>query len=166
MIKCFSRFNLKSYNGLSSTNRVQVSVGVKALGQQKSIIKGRHPQSFRKESDLWHFTKASNERYERILRGYSFWDVIDDSVNIAYTDKEKKVLNYHEAMSSWYPWTVPHLQMTAIPTDLPTVTIAGFSLRTTGVFQSFTVSASASLSTCSNDGMHNQSLILVIHGLF
>jgi hypothetical protein len=53
--------------------------GVKAIQEQHGILKGRHPASMKKESELWHYTKQSNERHRRIKKGHSFWDVINEN---------------------------------------------------------------------------------------
>lgn len=55
--------------------------GVKAVEEQRSIIKGRHPQSMKRESELWHYARSSNERHERIKRGHGFWNVIQDTTH-------------------------------------------------------------------------------------
>jgi hypothetical protein len=71
--------------------------GVRTLVQQKSVIQGRHPVSLKKDSELWHYTKQSNERQQRIKKGHGFWDVINESSdkNIAAMEldaKDKKTL--------------------------------------------------------------------------
>jgi hypothetical protein len=71
--------------------------GVRTLVQQKSVIQGRHPGSLKKDSELWHYTKQSNERQQRIKKGHGFWDVINESSdkNIAAMElnaKDKKTL--------------------------------------------------------------------------
>jgi hypothetical protein len=71
--------------------------GVKAIQEQHGILKGRHPASMKKESELWHYTKQSNERHQRIKKGHSFWDVINensqqhmDSIELS-SPKDKKL---------------------------------------------------------------------------
>jgi hypothetical protein len=46
----------------------------------KAISRGRHPNSFPRKSELWYYTKLSNERLARIAKGHQFWNVINDSV--------------------------------------------------------------------------------------
>eukprot|EP01031_Cornospumella_fuschlensis_P044172 gene44172-54003_t len=53
--------------------------GVKSTQYQKSIIRGRHPVSIPKDSELWYYSKMSAERKDKILRGNRFWDVINES---------------------------------------------------------------------------------------
>lgn len=52
---------------------------VKATHHQISMIKGRHPSSLPKDSELWHYSKVSNHRRSRIQKGHSFWDVVQNT---------------------------------------------------------------------------------------
>lgn len=54
---------------------------LKAQQNLKSVISGRHPKSLPKNSELWHYSKVSTERRNRIKKGHQFWDVVekDDS---------------------------------------------------------------------------------------
>lgn len=61
--------------------------GARAALYQKSIVRGRHPVSIPKDSELWHYSKISAERRTRILRGHHFWDVINDTSWERNTDK-------------------------------------------------------------------------------
>ena len=50
--------------------------GGKALQKQKMIFQGRHPQSLPKDSELWHYSKLSSQRRDRIKKGkwsYFVW---------------------------------------------------------------------------------------------
>ena len=44
----------------------------------KAVIRGRHPTSFPKKSELWYHYHNSSERLERISKGHGFWGVIND----------------------------------------------------------------------------------------
>lgn len=52
--------------------------GVVAQKKQKAMSTGRHPSSMPKNSELWHYSKLSTQRRDRIKKGHQFWDVIDE----------------------------------------------------------------------------------------
>lgn len=51
---------------------------VKALKKHRSMKFGRHPSSLKKDSELYHYAKLSSNRKNRIQRGHSFWNVIEE----------------------------------------------------------------------------------------
>ena len=44
----------------------------------RGLLKGRHPRSFPKQSELWHHYKASASRLERVVKGHNLWNIIDE----------------------------------------------------------------------------------------
>ncbi len=44
----------------------------------QSVIRGRHPKSLPKTSELWHYNKLSTQRRNRINKGHTFWEVINE----------------------------------------------------------------------------------------
>lgn len=56
---------------------VSTFFGVKAMQKQKAMNTGRHPSSLPKNSELWHYSKLSTQRRNRIKKGHQFWNVID-----------------------------------------------------------------------------------------
>lgn len=51
--------------------------GVIAAKHQASVIRGRHPKSLPRDSELWHYNKVSGQRRVMIQRGQHLWDVLD-----------------------------------------------------------------------------------------
>lgn len=43
----------------------------------KQLLKGRHPRSFPRHSELWHYYDESTRRLENCLKGRDLWNVID-----------------------------------------------------------------------------------------
>eukprot|EP01032_Pedospumella_encystans_P009878 gene9878-11592_t len=52
--------------------------GVRAAAKQKAMGTGRHPASLPKNSELWHYSKLSTQRRDRIKKGHQFWDVVEE----------------------------------------------------------------------------------------
>jgi len=44
----------------------------------KAVFNGRHPKSFPKQSELWYHYKQANDRLNRVAKGHSFWNVIEE----------------------------------------------------------------------------------------
>jgi hypothetical protein len=67
--------------------------GVKAVQQQLSVVKGRHPNSLKKDDELWHYSRVSSERHKLIKGGKGFWGAIEQSTkqhNIPQTARSPK----------------------------------------------------------------------------
>eukprot|EP00602_Paraphysomonas_sp_CaronLab_P004899 CAMPEP_0185026632 /NCGR_PEP_ID=MMETSP1103-20130426/10970_1 /TAXON_ID=36769 /ORGANISM="Paraphysomonas bandaiensis, Strain Caron Lab Isolate" /LENGTH=863 /DNA_ID=CAMNT_0027560281 /DNA_START=92 /DNA_END=2683 /DNA_ORIENTATION=- len=45
----------------------------------RGLLKGRHPRSFPRQSELWHHYKSSSKRLERVTKGHKLWSVIAES---------------------------------------------------------------------------------------
>lgn len=46
--------------------------GVKAKQKHQKMRQGRHPQSLPRDSEMWHYSKLSTKRRNRIKKGYPF----------------------------------------------------------------------------------------------
>jgi hypothetical protein len=56
----------------------------------KAIVRGRHPNSFKKESELWHHFRTSDERFKSIAKGKGLWQVIEETND---SNEEYKLLD-------------------------------------------------------------------------
>jgi hypothetical protein len=70
--------NMLTYDLPSLDATMGVYFGTTALNKQKSMNMGRHPASMPKKSELWHYTKLSTQRRNRIKKGHGFWEVVDE----------------------------------------------------------------------------------------
>jgi hypothetical protein len=48
----------------------------------KALVRGRHPNSFPKESELWYHFRSSSERVKKVAFGYDIWEVIEDQESV------------------------------------------------------------------------------------
>jgi hypothetical protein len=83
----------------SGSNDVSKYFGAMAQKKQKAMNTGRHPSSMPKNSELWHYSKLSTQRRERIKKGHQFWDVIDEesveaTVPVAKPDSKEREDEY------------------------------------------------------------------------
>lgn len=44
----------------------------------RGLLKGRHPRSYPKQSELWHHYKASAARLDRVTKGHNLWNIMDE----------------------------------------------------------------------------------------
>ena len=53
----------------------------------KAVRRGRHPNSFKRESELWHYVKSTNERLDRIAKGHNLGTILREKDEI-YGDND------------------------------------------------------------------------------
>lgn len=53
--------------------------GVMAVQKQRSMMKGRHPNSMKKDDELWHYSRISSERHRLVKSGKALWEVVESS---------------------------------------------------------------------------------------
>ena len=87
---------------------------VKALKKHRSMKVGRHPSSLKKDSELYHYAKLSNNRKSRIQRGHSFWNVIEEE-NIHESIPKIEEVKANRRSSS--PTSVIHSKINFIKTS-------------------------------------------------
>jgi hypothetical protein len=56
----------------------------------KALVRGRHPNSFPKQSELWYHFRASSDRVKKVAFGYDLWEVIEEH-EAGYRSADKKV---------------------------------------------------------------------------
>lgn len=44
----------------------------------RGLLKGRHPRSFPKQSELWYHYKSSAARLDRVTKGHNLWNVVEE----------------------------------------------------------------------------------------
>lgn len=52
----------------------------------KALRRGRHPASFKRESELWYYVKATNDRLDRIAKGHNLGTILREKDELYYGD--------------------------------------------------------------------------------
>lgn len=53
----------------------------------RGLLKGRHPRSFPRQSELWHHYKSSSKRLERVSKGHKLWNILDEIEDEHHQDR-------------------------------------------------------------------------------
>mmetsp|Transcript_24802 Transcript_24802/g.25431 ORF Transcript_24802/g.25431 Transcript_24802/m.25431 type:complete len:811 (-) Transcript_24802:16-2448(-) len=77
----------------------------------RGLLKGRHPRSFPRQSELWHHYKASSKRLERVSKGHKLWNILDEiegehhQAKLSPDIKPKRNVgsNFNDLSSSYIP---------------------------------------------------------------
>jgi hypothetical protein len=67
--------SVKSLHTLS-TAELPEHFNKQAVKNMRSVVRGRHPKSLPRNSELWHYSKLSAVRKMRVNKGHQFWEVI------------------------------------------------------------------------------------------
>ena len=52
----------------------------------KAVRRGRHPASFKRESELWYYVKSTNDRLDRIAKGHTLGTILREKEDMYYGD--------------------------------------------------------------------------------
>eukprot|EP01038_Epipyxis_sp_PR26KG_P009220 gene9220-12432_t len=52
--------------------------GIKETDKQIGLVRGRHPNSFTRNGELWSYHHSAAKRRERIYKGHRFWNVVEN----------------------------------------------------------------------------------------
>lgn len=67
-----------STSNSSSSTKTLPNFQVIQKSYTKSILLGRHPRSFPRQSELWYHTTVSNDRLNRVHNGHNLWNVVEE----------------------------------------------------------------------------------------
>jgi hypothetical protein len=121
-----------SVDSLSSSTSTLPDFSSKHNKYTRGLLKGRHPRSFPKQSELWHHYKSSASRLDRVTKGHNLWNVVDEE-----EDKYEQILSPTSDQESGQPLARsgtlnPDIGSTRY---IPKSTLHGFHVDTKGVMK-------------------------------